>query len=208
MTQNNNQSVRNAEATVNINHVPTFEEAYAMPYVRESIESVLDQNVRQYPILAGYKDDLRQEILIHLNNELQKFDYRKSAFNTFFRTTLHSAICNARKGYFREKHLSLFFANCVDDYEKADEARSLSQESRNAYSRYSKNNVAIEMRKRDLKTIVLSLTEPHKSIAEKLLMGYSLRVIEREMGVPHASFVRKYLIPLRQQFAESFFEKK
>lgn len=45
MTQNNNQSVRNAEAAKKTESIPTFEEVYAMKYIRESIESILDQNV-------------------------------------------------------------------------------------------------------------------------------------------------------------------
>jgi DNA-directed RNA polymerase specialized sigma24 family protein len=206
MTQNSNQSVRNAEAAENSNRIPTFDEVYAMPYVRESIESVLDQNVRQYPILAGYKDDLRQEILIHLNSQLPKFNPEKSAFNTFFRTALHSAICNARKEYFRETHLSLYFAECMDDLENADvENNSLSLESRNAYARFSKNNVILEMRKTDFESVIASCPEPLRSIAKKMLDGDSIRVIERTMGIPHATFARSYLLPLRRILAEKDF---
>ena len=69
MTQKQILSVQNTETAIPIHHIPTFDEVYAMPYVRESLECILDQNIRQYQILYSFKDDLRQEILIHMNNE-------------------------------------------------------------------------------------------------------------------------------------------
>lgn len=64
MTQKQILSVQNTETAIPIHHIPTFDEVYAMPYVRESLECILDQNIRQYQILYSFKDDLRQEILI------------------------------------------------------------------------------------------------------------------------------------------------
>ena len=96
MKHENATSVDNAKIAATIRHTLTFEEVYAMTYVRESIECLLDQNLRQYPVLNGYKDDLRQEILIRLNNELPVFDPEKSSFNTFsaeccmLRCTMHA----------------------------------------------------------------------------------------------------------------------
>ena len=74
MTQKQILSVQNTETAIPIHHIPTFDEVYAMPYVRESLECILDQNIRQYQILYSFKDDLRQEILIHMNHELSNFD--------------------------------------------------------------------------------------------------------------------------------------
>ena len=80
MKHENATSADNAKIAATTRHTLTFEEVYAMTYVRESIECLLDQNLRQYPVLNGYKDDLRQEILIRLNNELPVFDPEKSSF--------------------------------------------------------------------------------------------------------------------------------
>ena len=77
MTQKQILSVQNTETAIPIHHIPTFDEVYAMPYVRESLECILDQNIRQYQILYSFKDDLRQEILIHMNHELSNL-IRKS----------------------------------------------------------------------------------------------------------------------------------
>ena len=110
MKHENATSADNAQIAATIRHTLTFEEVYAMTYVRESIECLLDQNLRQYPVLNGYKDDLRQEILIRLNNELPVFDPEKSSFNTFFRRVLHAAMYDARKVYFRNQNLTLRFA--------------------------------------------------------------------------------------------------
>ena len=102
MTQKQILSVQNTETAIPIHHIPTFDEVYAMPYVRESLECILDQNIRQYQILYSFKDDLRQEILIHMNHELSNFDPEKSAIQTFARLTIVSGMRIARRKYFRK----------------------------------------------------------------------------------------------------------
>ena len=208
MTQNSNQSVRNAEAAKNSNRIPTFDEVYAMPYVRESIESVLDQNVRQYQVLMGYKDDLRQEILIYINNILPSFDPAKSSFNTFFRRILHSAMCNAREPYFRKKHLTLTYAEDVDAYEMTDEdaSSSLSIESRRAYERLAKNNVEQGMFCRDVREMLEACPPEIRKFAQLLAEGYTRREIAARMGMAESTLRCKHLRILRKVFTEKSFK--
>ncbi len=47
MKHENATSADNAQVAATIRHTLTFEEVYAMTYVRESIECLLDQNLRQ-----------------------------------------------------------------------------------------------------------------------------------------------------------------
>ena len=136
MKHENATSADNAQVAATIRHTLTFEEVYAMTYVRESIECLLDQNLRQYPVLNGYKDDLRQEILIRLNDELPVFDPEKSSFNTFFRRVLHAAMYDARKVYFRNQNLTLRFAAELEDFE-SDDTDSIPAESLAIFQKYS-----------------------------------------------------------------------
>ena len=77
MTQSNTQSVRNdAETATAETRIPTFEEVYEMPYVQESIRTLIAVTVHKFPILSSYQDDIRQEILLHLYNDLPRYNGR------------------------------------------------------------------------------------------------------------------------------------
>jgi len=200
MTQNNNQSVRSeAEAALNTNRIPTFEEVYAMPYVQESIQAILEQNIRQYPLLATYQDDLRQEMLISLNDALSKYDGR-SGIETFCRTCLDNAMKMARRQYFQKRNLYLSYAKSVNDFENLDDDKNEENIGDiRAYASLCRNSVEDEIREQDFMAIINALPPQLKSIALRLLNGDSIRHIEREMGVPHTTFRRKYLLPIRIQ---------
>ncbi len=82
MTQNNTQSVRNeAESTATTCRIPTFDEVYEMPYVQESIRALIDFNAKRFPVLASYKDDIQQEMLLALNDALPKYHGRAGLNN-------------------------------------------------------------------------------------------------------------------------------
>ena len=66
MTQIEKTSVRNAESVSSINNAPTFEEVIAIPYVRESLRSLVVGNSRLFPFMASYEDDISQEMLMRL----------------------------------------------------------------------------------------------------------------------------------------------
>lgn len=203
MTQKNKQSVRNAEVAETLNHIPTFEEVYAMAYVRKSIRSVIDQNIRQYPILAGNEDDLNQEILIHLNKEIHKFDPEKSSFNTFFRKLLYSGMCNARKTYFRKKRLSLHFAVSIhelDDADYNDPDTMLPNAMFLELCAHAENNVEKAMLCEDIREIIASCPEPCRTIALRIYAGQSIRSFADEIGIPEYTITRKYMRQLRNIF--------
>ena len=78
MTQIEKLSVRNAESLSPINNAPTFEEVIAIPYVRESLRSLVVGNSRLFPFMASYEDDISQEMSIFLAQRLETYDPRKS----------------------------------------------------------------------------------------------------------------------------------
>ncbi len=204
MTQKNDSSVRNAEAAHNHN-TPSFEEVYAIPYVRESIESLLDQNVRQYKMLAGYKDDLRQEILIHLNGELPKFNPEKSSIQTFARIAILSGMRMARRRYYTRTNITLLNSLDVMAFEDHDDdSTDLCEEDCRVYASHAKNNVYMEMFASDVREVIASFPPLLRSIAEKMLEGASIRTVERTFGIAHATFQRKYLPELRRLFSQKY----
>ncbi|MDD3966835.1 MAG: hypothetical protein PHP63_07290 [Candidatus Marinimicrobia bacterium] len=208
MTQIEKQSVRNAEAAENINRIPTFEEVYAMPYVRESIESLLDQNVRRYSLLSGFKDDLRQEILIHLNVELTKYDPDKSSIQTFARMAILSGLRMARRNYFTRDNCTLAFAQDVESFEQHDDdSASLNEEDCRAYAAHGKNDVELKIQERDIETVMCSLPQELRNIARMLLDGDSVLCVCRRLGIANSTFRDNQLRQLRKFFNERFFEK-
>lgn len=157
----------------------------------------------QYPVLNGYKDDLRQEILIRLNNELPVFDPEKSSFNTFFRRVLHAAMYDARKVYFRNQNLTLRFAAELEDFE-SDDTDSIPAESLAAYARYSKNTVEEEMLKQDVHTIIQTCSPELQKVTNALLAGCSIRFLARQHQMTVPRFRRMYIRPLRKAFEKNF----
>ena len=205
MTQTNTQSVRSdAEAAVNTNRVPTFEEVYAMPYVQDSIRALIDQNVRQYPILASHEDDLRQELLISIWKELPRFDSTKASIKTYLRMVLHSSMKMARREYLSETNLSLAYADNIEDYEICDENSSVSKENRQTMATLAHTPLESEILRRDVACILDSLPEMLRSVAYRLMDGESVRQIALSMGVDHKTVTSRYIKPLRRAFKNFF----
>jgi len=203
MTQNINQSVRNAEAAKKIESIPTFEEVYAMKYVRESIESILDQNVRQYKMLAGFKDDLRQDILIHLNNELPKFNPAKASIQTFARIAIASGLRMARRRYYKIDNITLMNSLDIMDFENHDDdSTDLPEEDCHAYASHAGNNVELAVLKSDVQSVIAGCPSHLRIIAKKMLTGMSIRQLAKEYGENPMTFSRHHIRPLRRIFRE------
>lgn len=206
MTQSNTQSVRSkAENAATTCRIPTFEEVYEMPYVQESIRSIIDQNVRQFPLLASYKDDIRQELLIALNEGLPKYDGR-AGIKTFCRTCLENAMKTIRRDYFREKNLMLSRAEDVSRFVNLDDdPDGVDPKDARAFISQCRNTVEDDLRRKELEDAIAKLPEPAKIIIDGLLEGKSLRSLERKAGIPHATFLRVYLAPIRKALANLIF---
>lgn len=205
MTQDNTPSVRSdAEAAVNTNRVPTFEEVYAMPYVQESIRVMIDQSVKQYPILASHEDDLRQEMLIFLWKQLPLFNPERSSLATFVRMKLASGLRDAREKYFTESNLMLANADDIADYEFRDEDTSISAEKRQVMVQLASISTDREVLRRDIETFLNILSPELRDFAKRIMAGCSLSEIGRDLGVNHSTVRWRYLYPLRRMFKKFF----
>jgi len=204
MTQNN-QSVRNnAEAALNTNRIPTFEEVYAMPYVQESIKALLEQNVRRYPILASHEDDLKQEVLISLWKELPRFDARKSSLKTFVRMLLQTAFRYARRQFFSKDNLMLFHADDIADYDFSKEDSTLSKEKRQAMADIACESMDKEILRQDVEAVLQTVSPDVRAVAQRIMVGDSLCIIARDLGITHPAVKWRYLKPLRRAFEKIF----
>lgn len=205
MTQTNTQSVRSdAEAVVNTNRVPTFEEVYAMPYVQESIRALIDQNVRQYPVLASHEDDLRQEVLILLWKGLPRFKAEKASLKTFVRMLLKTSFRIARKKYFSESNLMLANADDIANYEFCDEDMFVSAEKRQVMVQLASISHDRKILREDVEAVLEYATPEMRLVAQRIMDGESVRKIARSLGVDHKTIAARYLRPLRRLF-ETFF---
>ena len=208
MTQKQILSVQNTETAIPIHHIPTFDEVYAMPYVRESLECILDQNIRQYQILYSFKDDLRQEILIHMNHELSNFDPEKSAIQTFARLTIISGMRIARRKYFTRKNYLLFSAQDLNLFENGDDHNvALNKDDCRAYASHSRNNIDWDSQSHDIDTVIAMMPQDLQKITRMLFEEKSVLQVCRRLGIANSTFRGRYLKQIRAIFNERFFQK-
>ena len=199
MTQTDTQSVRsNAEAAVNTNRIPTFDEVYAMPYVQASIDAIINRTVRQFPLLSPQREDIRQEMLVALNKALPKYD-RRSGICTFCRTCLENSAKEIRRRFYRKARLRLLRATDIDDFHDT-EVTSISDADIRAFVRSCPNTVERDLRISELMVEIDQLPAPIRAVAMRIFAGESIRDIEREQGIPHASFHRRFIKPLKKAF--------
>jgi len=204
MTKKNIQSVRTAETAIQTvaNRIPTFEEVYAMPYVQESIRRIIDSNVKQYPILAGCEDDIRQEILIHLNGELSKFNAEQSSLQTFCRMSIQTGMKVFRRACFRQKRLLVRISKPLHDFDDLGGKESRTTEDRRGFEEYAENTVNTEILRRDVQEVIASCPTDLRRIAKRLLDGETVAAIAKSMGMANSTFRDRYLGQLRREFGK------
>jgi len=196
MTQKNNQSVRNAEAAENSNHIPTFDEVYAMPYVRESIRSLLMTNSMLFPHLASYEDDLRQDMLIFLAASLEHYNPVKSDIKTFCRMKLETGLIRARRQYRSESQKAISYAIPLDKLVDAEqeEYRSVSTGIRRKTEFFAESPFEKEALDEDLQDVLNSLCQQDRKICESLLDGMPLTQIH-ESHICSKRYLFKHALP-------------
>lgn len=181
---------------------PSFEDIYAMPYILESLNSIIDGNVRRYPVLAGHEEDIRQEILIHLWTQLQSYDPEKSSLKTYCRMVMRSGMNKARRLFFTESGLTLNYARPIHDFDSNNENALISDEDYCAMQKHSVNTVEQAMLGQDIDFIIRNLSSALRPIAKALQAGESLHSIADGMGIAYSTFQYKYLRPLRKEFRQ------
>lgn len=203
MTQKNIQSVRKeAETAANPTRIPTFEEVYAMPYVQESIRAIIDYYTRKFPVLESYKDDVRQELLIGLNDALPKYDGR-AGLKTFLRTCLENTMVDVRRKYYRKQNLALYYATDISSFDDTDEnSDDIPDEDILAFVSQCRNTVEDDMLMMDIREAAERLPKQTRAIFEQMMDGESMTQIEKRMNLPHSTIRRKHLPIIQKEIAD------
>ena len=170
-----------------------FNDVYANAYVRESVETLVEMTVRQYPMLASYNDDIRQELWIAINEHLPKFDQNKSSINTFLgRVVLGSAMKEVRRKYFSQRSIS---------------SRTMTELNEEISADYTHNNVESNLLAEDVKIVVDTLSPIQKQICESLMDGLSINHVAQSLNIPVATLYKYHIPALRKIFIRAGLKK-
>ncbi len=169
-----------------------FEEVYANAYVRESVETLVATTARQYPMLANYQDDIRQELWLAINKHIPQFSPGKSNLNTFCRIVLESALKEIRRGYFSNRCIS----------ERVNTA-PINEE----LAAYSHDDIERFMLLNEVNALVQTLSPLQKNICELLMDGHSMNAVARKLHIPIGSLYKYHISALRNLFIKCGFKK-
>lgn len=84
----------------------TFEEVFLNAYVQDSVNAIMDTLVRQYPMLAADKDEIRQDLLLILHQRLPNYNPESSSIERYCRVVLDSAVKEARRSRLAKRQFS------------------------------------------------------------------------------------------------------
>ena len=169
-----------------------FEEVYANAYVRESVETLVATTARQYPMLANYQDDIRQELWIAINKSLPQFNPDKSNLNTFCRIVLETALKEIRRGYFSQRSISERINTAPINEELAA---------------YSNDDIDRSILCEEVNDLVEKLSPIRKKICGLLMDGHSMNDVARILHIPIGSLYKHHISVLRIQFTKAGFKK-
>ena len=206
MTHKNTQSVRKeTETAANFTRIPTFEEVYEMPYVQDSIRAIIDFNAKRFPVLASYKDDIQQEMLLALNDALPKYDGR-AGLKTFIRVCLENSLKNIRRKYYREQELALYYASDISDFDDPDaNDNDVPPEDVDAFISQCHNTVEDDILLMDIKESAKRLPEQTREILDRLLDGESMNQIEKSMNLSHSAIRRNHMNIIKKEVFDRVF---
>ena len=170
-----------------------FDRVYANAYVRNSVETLATITAHQYPMLAIYEDDIRQELWLAIDRRLPLFDSTKSSIDTFCRSVMNNALKDIRRRYFSSKSIFSYNATELDSNSSLKELGS--------------DDVNRAMLIADVRTVVMSLTPTQRSICEMIMDGCTMRHIADHHNISVALLYKKYLSPLKIKFAHAGLRK-
>ena len=169
-----------------------FEEVYANAYVRESVETLVATTARQYPMLANYQDDIRQELWLAISKCLPQFNPDKSNLNTFCRIVLETALKEIRRGYFSNRCIS----------ERVNTA-PINEE----LAVYSNDDINRSILCEEVNALVQNLSPLRKKICELLMDDHSINDVAKILHIPIGTLYKHQISALRKLFIKAGFEK-
>ena len=168
-----------------------FNDVYADAYVRKSVEVATEQQIRKFPSLVSYADDIKQELWIYIAEALDQFDASRScSLRTFLWKVISNRIVSIRNLYL-PPNVS------VMSYDASDEELPL----------YAKDEVRQTELRMDLAVVMERLTPTQRQICQRIMDGISLRAIAQQLGVSDSTFYFLYIQPIRDEFRKEKMEK-
>lgn len=208
MTQAEKPSVRNAESVTSINNVPTFEEVIAIPYVRESLRSLVVGNSRLFPFMASYEDDISQEMSIFLAQRLETYDPRKSDIKTFCRMVLEAGLMRTRRRYATKTQQVISRAVQIETLVETESnalVMDVSAGIRSQTNPYSDDPFFSLEKGEAFKEALESLSPKDQRIAQAIMDGIPIAEICNSDYCCRRYFYRHALPNMRRAFRENYF---
>ena len=171
-----------------------FDDVYANAYVRESVETLVEMTVRQYPMLTSYEDDIRQELWIAIARRLPRFNEQRSSIDTFCRRVMNNALKDIRRRFFSSKTISSRTMVELDDGDTRCEEPG-------------NDDVNRAMLIADVRAVLATLSPIQKSICEMIMDGCPKRDIAERHNISVALLYKKYIKPMKIIFAEAGLKK-
>ena len=169
-----------------------FSEVYADAYIRKSVEVATEQQIRKFPSLASYADDVKQELWLYIAKSVAQFDPRKGvSLQTFMRNVIDRRIITVRN-----RIINAAIPEAHDSMTSEEEIPV-----------YARNEVRLIELRMDLEVVMERLTPTQRQICQWIMDGISLRAIARQLGVSDSNFFFLYIQPIRDEFRKEKMEK-
>lgn len=173
----------------------TFEEVYASAYVRQSIEVIIENTIRNYPMLTPHRLDIEQELLIRLNKAVNNYDHNaKCSIETFARRVLEFAIKDVRKSHFSKKAIMVRCCLELNDFIVDSEMICIDPAI----------NTELRM---DVESIMPLLTPIQQKICRLIMSGKSLTATASHLGIPLHMVRCKHIPKIREIFQKENLDK-
>ena len=169
-----------------------FDDVYANAYVRESVEVVAEQLVKQFPALTIFQDDIKQELWIYIFRAIEKFDPdRGCSLETFFRNLIDIRSIDICRRYLNPDAR----LQSLDD---------MDEEELPVFSCPETRLLSLRM---DLALVMRRLTPEQRQVCQWIMDGLSLRAIARKLNVSDSNFFFLYVCPIRDEFRKEKMEE-
>ncbi len=169
-----------------------FNDVYADAYVRKSVEVATEQQVRKFPSLASYADDIKQELWICIAEAVQRFDARrKCSLRTYLWRVIENRIVTICNSFLPPD------ANVLS-YDAGEEEQ---------FPLYARDEVRQTELRMDLAVVMERLTPTQRQICQLLMDGLTLRNVAARLGLPFSSFMHRHIRPIRDEFRKENIEK-
>ena len=169
----------------------TFEEVYANAYIRESVEIIVGNTVRKYPMAETYADDIRQQLLIALNSASANFDPLQGTLETYMRKVLDRRIKWVMRSFFshrrRFNRVSISLDLLIEHHE---------------FNVASGNSAVRQDMAMDVQTVIATLTLEQQEICNDILNGEKWGTIAKRQNRCRGDFFRRFILPIRAAFAK------